>query len=60
MSEKEIIEEAVSSKVNGAPASVSTTEAFDWDAYENGAINTSVSKEDLEKAYDQTLTLVKE
>ena len=31
---------------------------FDWDAYENGAVDTSMSKEDLEKAYNQTLSQV--
>ncbi|MBO4371054.1 MAG: S1 RNA-binding domain-containing protein, partial [Paludibacteraceae bacterium] len=31
---------------------------FDWDAYENGSVDTSMSKEDLEKAYNQTLSQV--
>ncbi|MCQ2268305.1 MAG: 30S ribosomal protein S1 [Bacteroidaceae bacterium] len=31
---------------------------FDWDAYESGAANTGVSKEELEKAYDATLNKV--
>ncbi|NCC98747.1 MAG: 30S ribosomal protein S1 [Bacteroidia bacterium] len=31
---------------------------FDWNAYENGAVNTAMSKEDLQKAYDQTLNQI--
>ena len=31
---------------------------FDWDAFENGVVNTEVSKEDQEKAYNQTLNQV--
>jgi len=33
---------------------------FDWDAYESGAVLTDVSKEDQEKAYDNTLNKVSE
>ncbi|MFA6884139.1 MAG: 30S ribosomal protein S1 [Paludibacteraceae bacterium] len=33
---------------------------FDWDAYENGDALSSVSKEELEKKYDQTLNVVKD
>ena len=31
---------------------------FDWDAFENGVVSTEVSKEDQEKAYNQTLNQV--
>ena len=31
---------------------------FDWDAFENGVVNTEVSKEDQEKAYNQTLNQI--
>lgn len=31
---------------------------FDWNAYENGAVNTAMSKEDLQKAYDKTLNQI--
>ena len=31
---------------------------FDWDAFENGVVNAEVSKEDQEKAYNQTLNQV--
>lgn len=57
--EEEVIEEAASTKVKGAPASVSTTDDFDWDAYEKGD-NISENKEGLEKAYDETLNQVKD
>ena len=33
---------------------------FDWEAFENGTVDTSASKEELEKAYDQTLGSVNE
>ncbi|HOU68512.1 MAG TPA: 30S ribosomal protein S1 [Paludibacteraceae bacterium] len=33
---------------------------FDWDAYENGDVLSSVSKEELENKYDQTLNVVKD
>ena len=35
-------------------------ENFDWDAYENGTVETVAQKEDQEKAYDQTLNKVSE
>lgn len=35
-------------------------ENFDWDAYENGTVETATQKEDQEKAYDQTLNKVSE
>jgi small subunit ribosomal protein S1 len=31
---------------------------FDWNAYENGVVNTAMSKEDLQKAYDKTLNQI--
>ena len=31
---------------------IAPIEDFNWDAYENGDATTTVSKEDLEKAYD--------
>ena len=31
---------------------------FDWDAFENGVVNAEVSKEDQEKAYNQTLNQI--
>ena len=37
---------------------VAPMEDFNWDAYENGAAETSLSKEELEKAYDGTLNNV--
>ena len=37
---------------------VAPIEDFNWDAYENGETVTSVSHEDLEKAYDNTLNKV--
>ena len=33
---------------------IAPIEDFNWDAYENGDATTTVSKEDLEKAYDST------
>ncbi|MCQ2218715.1 MAG: 30S ribosomal protein S1 [Paludibacteraceae bacterium] len=39
---------------------VSPVGDFDWDAYENGDSLTNVSKEELEKKYDQTLNVVKD
>lgn len=33
-------------------------ESFDWGAYEQGATYTEISKEDLQKAYNQTLNQV--
>ena len=35
-------------------------EDFDWDALENGETYSQASKEDLEKAYDETLSTVKD
>lgn len=35
-------------------------ENFDWDAYENGTVETAAQKEAQEKAYDQTLNKVSE
>ena len=35
-------------------------EDFDWEAYENGSAQTTVSKEEQEKAYDNTLNKVNE
>lgn len=35
-------------------------ENFDWDAYDNGTVETAAQKEDQEKAYDQTLNKVSE
>ena len=37
---------------------VAPMEDFNWDAYENGAAETDLSKEELEKAYDGTLNNV--
>ena len=37
---------------------VAPIEDFNWDAYENGEAVTSMSHEDLEKAYDGTLNKV--
>ena len=37
---------------------VAPVEDFNWDAYENGEATTNVSHEDLEKAYDNTLSKV--
>ena len=58
--ENEIIEEVATANA-GAPASVAASDNFDWDAYENdGVSNNGVKKEDLEKAYENTLNTVKE
>lgn len=35
-------------------------ENFDWEAYENGVVETAAQKEEQEKAYDQTLNKVSE
>ncbi|MBO7338203.1 MAG: 30S ribosomal protein S1 [Paludibacteraceae bacterium] len=57
---EEIIEEVSTAKA-GAPASVAASDNFDWDAYENdGVSNDGAKKEDLEKAYENTLNTVKE
>ena len=37
---------------------ITPVEDFNWDAYENGEAVTSMSHEDLEKAYDGTLNKV--
>ncbi|NLT04663.1 MAG: 30S ribosomal protein S1 [Bacteroidales bacterium] len=42
-----------------APAAPAATE-FDWDAYEKGDIYSTTSREDLQKAYDNTLNTVKD
>ncbi len=56
---EEVIQEAPSAP-KAAPASVATTDDFDWDAYEKGETDRGVSYEELEKTYDQTLNLVKD
>lgn len=43
-----------------APVAEAPAADFDWDAYEKGEIYSTVSKEDLEKAYDNTLNTVKD
>ena len=57
--ENEVIEEVPTVKA-GAPASVSTSDDFDWDAYENGATEKAEDKTKLAEAYDKTLNTVKE
>ena len=37
---------------------VAPLEDFNWDAYENGEATTSMSHDELEKAYDNTLNKV--
>ena len=32
---------------------------FDWESYENGSVLTDMSKDELEKKYDETLNSVK-
>ena len=39
---------------------VAPIEGFDWDAYENGDVQTNVSREELTKKYDDTLNVVKD
>ena len=39
---------------------VAPVEGFDWDAYENGDVQTNVSREELTKKYDDTLNVVKD
>ena len=39
---------------------ITPIEDFNWDAYESGDAATNVSKEELEKAYDTTLNMVKD
>jgi len=59
----EVIEEApstVAKKEIIAPAPIVNDENFDWEAYEKGITIRGVSKEDLEKAYDETLNFVKD
>ncbi len=58
----EVIEEAPSAKkeVKESKKVVVNSDDFDWDAYEKGETDRSISKEDLEKAYDQTLNQVKD
>ena len=57
--ENEVIEEVPTVKA-GAPASVSTSDDFDWDAYENGATENAEDRSKLAEAYDKTLNTVKE
>jgi small subunit ribosomal protein S1 len=57
--ENEVIEEVPTVKA-GAPASVSTSDDFDWDAYENGASENAEDRSKLAEAYDKTLNTVKE
>ena len=33
-------------------------EDFDWDAYENGTVNSEKSREELTKTYDESLNTV--
>ena len=39
---------------------VNPVEDFDWDAYENGDVETNISHEELENKYSQTLNVVKD
>ncbi len=39
---------------------VTPVEGFDWDAYENGDVETNISHEELENKYSQTLNVVKD
>ncbi len=39
---------------------VNPVEDFDWDAYENGDVETNISHEELEDKYSQTLNVVKD
>ena len=39
---------------------VMPVEDFDWESFENGSTNAEASKEELEKAYDETLNKVSE
>ena len=39
---------------------VAPIEGFDWDAYENGDVQTNVSREELTQKYDDTLNVVKD
>ena len=39
---------------------VTPLEGFDWDAYENGDVETNISHEELENKYSQTLNVVKD
>ncbi|MBO4529627.1 MAG: 30S ribosomal protein S1 [Paludibacteraceae bacterium] len=39
---------------------VTPVEGFDWDAYENGDVETNISHEELEDKYSQTLNVVKD
>ncbi len=57
---EEVIEEAPSASKKTPKESVKITETeFDWDAYEKG-IPSGMNRADLEKAYDETLNLVKD
>ena len=39
---------------------IAPLENFDWDSYEKGAVESQTSKEEQEKAYDETLNQVNE
>ncbi len=56
----EVIEEAVSAAKLGAPASVSPSDDFDWETYENGGIKKNDNQSDLAAAYEKTLSSIKE
>jgi small subunit ribosomal protein S1 len=57
---QEVIEEAASAPKLGAPASVSPSDDFDWETYENGGIKQSNNQSDLAQAYENTLSSIKE
>ena len=38
---------------------VKPVEGFDWDAYENGDADSSISREELTSKYDDTLNVVR-
>lgn len=56
----EVIEEAVSAAKLGAPASVSPSDDFDWETYENDGIKKNDNQSDLAAAYEKTLSSIKE
>jgi small subunit ribosomal protein S1 len=62
----EVIEEAPATEKKSKKvkvedeAPVAKNEEFDWDAYEKGSTIRDIKKEDLEKAYDNTLNFVKD
>jgi len=58
-----VVEEAPAEKAPAVKKEAKKTvisEEFDWDAFEKGESYGSMSKEDLEKAYDNTLNTVKD